>query len=153
MPTVDCGFPDIPEQDRSALLAEVGPTVPVQIGFDLGFDQSTNPAPDIPPDLFPALVDTGASANSIDADLAARLGLPVIDLDTEVSGSAGRHLADVYLARIHIPGLDRTISGRFTGIKLASGGQLHSAIIGRSFLKDFVLSYDGRTGEVSVSDD
>ena len=153
MPTVDCGFPEVPAQDRRSLLAEVGPTVPVRIGFDPGFDETESLNPDIPPDLFPALVDTGASANSIDADLAARLGLPVIDVDTAVSGSAGRHLADVYLAQVHIPGLDRTISGRFTGIRLAAGGQLHGAIIGRSFLRDFVLSYDGRTGEVSISDD
>lgn len=60
----------------------------MRIGFESGFDETESLNPDIPPDLFPALVDTGASANSIDADLAARLGLPGIDVDTAVSGSA-----------------------------------------------------------------
>ncbi len=98
------------------------------------------------------MVDTGASSNGIDADLALSLRLPVIDSDSEVAGSSGAHAADIYLAQIHIPELERTISGRFTGVRLAAGGQLHRAIIGRSFLKDFVLYYDGPTGEATISD-
>ena len=153
MPTIDCGFADFEPRERRLLLVEVGLTIPVQIGFDPGFDEITGADPILPSDLYPALVDTGASTNSIDADLAAALRLPVIYYNEEVSGSAGRHTADVYLAQVHIPELNRTISGRFVGVRLGAGGQLHQAILSRSFLQDFVLRYDGRTGRVTLSDD
>lgn len=153
MPTIDCGFEDFEEKERPSLLAQIGPTIPVQIGFDPGFDEFDETDPILPSELFPALVDTGASSNSIDAELASSLRLPVIYYDEEVSGSAGKHTADIYIAQIHIPELNRTISGQFVGVRLAAGGQLHRAIIGRSFLRDFVLRYDGRTGQVTLSDD
>ncbi len=153
MPTINCGFEDFEEEEQPSLLAQIGPTIPVQIGFDPGFGEFDTADPILPPDLFSALVDTGASSNSIDAELASDLRLPVIYYDEEVSGSAGKHKADIYLAQIHIPELDRTISGQFVGVRLAAGGQLHRAIIGRSFLRNFVLHYDGRTGKVTVSDD
>ncbi len=153
MPTIDCGFTNFEEWERPSLLMQVGPTFPVQIGFDPGFDEFIGMDPILPAELFPALVDTGASSNSIDATLAADLRLPVIYYDEEISGSAGKHTADIYLAQVHIPELNRTISGQFVGVRLADGGQLHRAIIGRSFLQDFVLHYNGRTGEVTISDD
>ena len=75
------------------------------------------------------------------------------EYDVPIAGSAGEHTGNVYLAQIYIPGLNRTIGGRFTGVNLAGGGQFQRAIIGRSFLQDFILHYDGRTGEVTISDD
>ena len=154
MPTIDCVSPDLPDRGvRRALLAEAGPTIPVQIGHDPGFDEYADLKPVVPPDLYPALVDTGASGNSIDNELAVALGLPVVEYAVTVSGSVGEHTTNVYLAHIHIAELSRTIAGRFTGVALAAGGQLHRAIIGRSFLQDFVLHYDGRTGLVTLSDD
>ena len=153
MATADCGFPDVPGDIRRTLLVEVGPTIPVAIGFDPGYDEFVDARPALPPDLYPALVDPGASGNSIDDDLAAGLRLPVIFYDLEISGSVGTHTVNIYLAQIYIPDLGRAIGGRFAGLHLAAGGQLHRAIIGRSFLSDFVLHYDGRTGEVTLSDD
>ncbi len=153
MSTADCSFPDVPEDSRSALLAEVGPTIPVQVGYDPGFDEFAEPKPVLPPDLYPALVDTGASGNSVDIQLAVQLRLPVYEYGVAISGSVGEHATDIYLAQIYIPELNRVIDGQFTGVNLAAGGQIHRAIIGRSFLRDFVLHYDGRTGEVTLSDD
>ena len=153
MATADCGFPDVPGDIRRALLVEVGPTIPVAIGFDPGYDEFADARPGLPPDLYLALVDPGASGNSIDDELATSLRLPVIFYDEEVFGSAGTHTVNIYLAQIYIPDLGRAIGGRFAGLHLAAGGQLHRAIIGRSFLSDFVLHYDGRTGEVTLSDD
>ena len=150
---VNCGFPDVSEDSRGPLLVEVGPAVPVQIGHDPGFDDAIEPLPLLPPDLYPALVDTGASGNSIDIELAARLRLPVYEYDVPIAGSVGENTANIYLAQIYIPGLNRTISGQFTSVNLAGGGQYHRAIIARSFLQDFVLHYDGRTGEATISDD
>ena len=143
----------MPESSRSITLVEIGPTIAVQIGYDPGFDGSVEPKPTLQPDLYPALVDTGASDNSIDNELAAQLRLPVLIYDVLISGSIGVHATNFYLAQIYVPELNRTITGRFTGVNLAAGGQFHRAIIGRSFLQDFALHYDGRAGEVTISDD
>lgn len=153
MSTANCGFPDVPEDTRSALLVEVGPSIPVQIGYDPGFDDATESMPMLPPDLYSALVDTGASGNSIDTALAVQLRLPVAVYDAVIAGSVGEHTTNIYLAQIYIPDLNLTIDGRFTGVNLSGGGQLHRAIIGRSFLQGFVLHYDGRTGEVTLGDE
>lgn len=153
MPAADCGFPDLPGDIRSKLLVEVGPTIPVEIGYDPGYDEFVDAKPALSPDLYPALVDTGASGNSVDDELAISLRLPIIYYEWEVSGSAGIHTVNVYLAQSYVPELTRTISGQFVGVHLAAGGQLHRAIIGRSFLSDFALFYDGRTGAVTLSDD
>ena len=152
MATADCGFPDLPGDIRRELLVQIGPTIPVEIGYDPGYDEFVDTKPILPPGLHSALIDTGASDNYVDDELAVSLRLPVIDNEGEISGSAGKHNVTVYLAQIHIPDLGRTISGRFDGVHLAAGGQSHQAIIGRSFLSDFVLLYDGRTGAVTLSD-
>jgi hypothetical protein len=41
--------------------------------------------------------------------------------------------------------------GRFLGVNLLAGGQQHRALIGRSFLVDKILIYDGRTGQVQIA--
>ena len=151
MATIDCGFPDLPEHRHQELLIDVGPTIPVEIGYDPGYNPSVDPKPKLPPTLYPALIDTGASDNSVDYQLAVRIGLPVIHYEQEISGSAGRHTVPVYLAHVHINEISHTISGRFTGVQLAAGGQMHAAILGRSFLSDFTLIYDGPTGTVTLS--
>ena len=153
MSTVNCGFPDVPEDSRRLLLVEVGPTVPVRIGYDPGFDETSGSEPILPPELHSVLVDTGANGNSIDIELAAQLRLPVYEYGVSIAGSVGEHTTDIYLAQIYIPDLNRTIGGQFTGVNLAGGNQLHRAIIGRSFLQDFTLHYDERTGEVTMSDE
>lgn len=153
MPTADCGFPEAPGDVRRTLLAEVGPTIPVAIGFDPGYDELVDARPALPPDLYPALIDAGASGNSIDDELAVSLRLPVICYKREISGSAGRHTVNIYLAQIYIPELGRAIGGRFAGVRLAAGGQWRQAVIGRSLLRDLALLYDGRIGEVTLSDD
>jgi hypothetical protein len=38
-------------------------------------------------------------------------------------------------------------------VDLKAGGQIHSALIGRTFLKHFKMVYDGRTGTVTLSRD
>ena len=56
----------------------------------------------------------------------------------------------MYLAHIYVPSLDMTINGRFGGVHLIAGGQRHSALIGRSFLMNFRMVYDGLTGTVEL---
>ena len=129
-----------------------GPTLQVDIGFDPAFDPSKPGVPVPGVKGLMALVDTGATESCIDSLLAASLQLPIVNRRA-VSGSAGSHMVNVYLSQVHIPALGRTIYGAFAGVDLAAGGQPHSALIGRTFLRHLTMTCEGRTGAVTVSDD
>ena len=95
-----------------------------------------------------ALVDTGASHSCIDSQLATQLQLPLVNV-TQISGVHGAGPANVYLAQIHITYLSHTVYGQFFGVNLV--GQRHAAIMGRAFLTEFTMTYDGATGTVTIS--
>jgi predicted aspartyl protease len=147
-----CGFDSGPQVAGADLLLLNGPTLLVNIGFDPDYkDPQTTPKPPAAGvSKLPALVDTGATECCIDNLLAATLKLPIVDRRL-VAGSAGSHLANVYLAQVHIVTLNYTIYGAFAGVDLAAGGQAHSALIGRTFLRNFTMTYEGRTGTVIIS--
>ena len=147
MPTTDCGFENSPIQ-----LASRGPTLLVEIGFDLTYKPDSDVRPNLPPAQYHALVDTGARMTCIDSDLAVGLNLPIVDRQN-VAGVLGAGRVNVYLAQIYVPGFLGTFSGRFFGAHLIAGGQPHSALIGRDFLRHFKMTYDGRTGAVTLSND
>ena len=130
-----CGFNSIPNGASGAeLLTTWGPTLFVNIGFDKNWNVAMSPTPPISGIInVQALVDTGAGESCIDDLLATQLNLPVID-KRPVSGSAGQHETKIYLAQIHIPSLQHTIYGSFAGVHLVAGGQVHQALIGRTFL-------------------
>ena len=146
----------LPESETGApapfLLWYIGPTLYVEIGYDAQYQAGQIDRPDLPSELFPALLDTGARESCIDTSLAQDLGLP-FEGQKLISGTYGTHLANVYLAQIYIPALDETISGEFYGITMAGGGFYQRALICRDFLLRCVLHYDGRTGEVTISND
>jgi predicted aspartyl protease len=157
MATVRCGFDDSPGVKGCDLLVFFGPTLLVQIGFDPTYDPTvtgTAPVkaaiPNLPPDALHALVDTGATESCIDSDLAMRLNLPVVDR-RQVAGVHGALEVNVHLAHVHIPSLNYTIHGAFSGVNLAAGGQAHRALIGRTFLQNFTMVYEGRTGTVTLT--
>ncbi len=147
-----CGFDSGPLGDGSALLVLNGPTLLVDIGFDPTYVSGTQAPPAAGIRGLPALVDTGAIESCIDNLLAVSLKLPVVDRRV-VSGSVGSHMANVYLAQVHVPSLKFTIFGAFAGVELAGGGQAHSALIGRTFFRYFTMTYEGRTGTVIISND
>ena len=47
--------------------------------------------------------------------------------------------------------LNFTIYGMFAGVHLVAGGQIHRALIGRTFLQHYTMVYEGRTGTVTIS--
>jgi predicted aspartyl protease len=146
-----CGFNSSPTSSGSELLMSLGPTIFVNIGFDSNYRISNPPVlPIAAIKNIEALVDTGASQCCIDNLLAVQLGLPLIDKQP-ISGSNGKHLANIYLAQIHIPTLGFTITGSFAGVDLEAGGQRHKALMGRTFLKNFTMIYEGKTGTVKIS--
>jgi hypothetical protein len=168
----DCGFPaDVPvvQPDGSTLVRRgwdllqiIGPGIMVEVGFEESmYAPGANTAAvaqsvmsgGLQPTILravPALIDTGAGDSCIDEDLANELGLPLVDKQV-CSGVGGEHELNLYLGHIRIPGLGQIRWGRFIGVKLASGGQRHRALIGRAQLVGMILIYDGRTGAVTLS--
>lgn len=150
LPTTNCGFRDGQEGSAQALLVQFGPTLAVQIGFDPDYSPGGVYLPKLPDTLWPALVDTGAMLSCIDSSLANLLRLPIVDR-IPLSGVGGKEEFNIHLAQIYVPSLQFTTYGEFAGVHLTSGGQRHYALIGRSFLKDFNMMYNGKTGAVTLS--
>jgi predicted aspartyl protease len=134
------------------MLSAHGPTLIVDIGFDLDFKPDVKP-PGIPKAGISgvhALVDTGASQCCIDSLLAIQLGLPIVDKQ-KIAGAGGGADVNMHLAQVHVPSLNWTIYGLFAGVHLQAGGQWHKALIGRTFLQSFTMVYEGKTGNVTLS--
>jgi hypothetical protein len=122
----------------------------VNIGFDRNFNPQAALAPPVPGIVdVQALVDSGASECCIDSLLASQLSLPIVDR-RQVSGVGGQHVVNMHMAQVHVPTLNFWIYGLFAGVNLAAGGQLHRALIGRTFLRHFTMIYEGRTGTVTI---
>ena len=146
-----CGFDAVPGgASGEQLLAHFGPTLIVDIGFDQNYDPKILTVPNLGLRGQQALVDTGASECCIDALVATQLGLPPVD-QRPISGVHGQRLVTFYLAQIYIPTLAFTMYGAFAGVDLLAGGQVHAALIGRSFLRVFTMIYEGTTGTVTLS--
>ena len=143
--TTSCGFENHPE-----LLVAYGPTLGVQVGFDGRFAPGRGMRPELPPDPYQALVDTGAAATCIDSELAARLGLPVVN-QQKVGSPLGAGSLYTHLAQLILPGIDAPFYGEFLGAHLAAGRQPYSILIGRDFLQYFIMSYNGVTGAVTIA--
>ena len=94
-------------------------------------------------------MDTGANASSIDSELAGELNLPVVDQQI-IAGVGGRHKVSMFLAQIHVPDLKHAINGKFAGIHLRKGGQMHDVLLGRDFLRGYVMIYDGVTNRATL---
>ena len=152
MREAQCGFSSATPGEGADLLLRYGPTLTVRIGFDPTYRSGSERIPNLHENGHPALVDTGATLSCIDSALAAVLQLPVVDREP-VSGVHGSEEVNVHLAQIHVPVLNWVIVGRFHGVHLTTGNQPHLALLGRRFLRDFTMSYDGSSGSVTISRD
>ena len=148
MPSVQAGFKSGKNGRTTAdLLVSLGPTLLVDVG--LKSRSSAGERPDLSEKKVRALIDTGAGGDCIDDDLARALGLRVTD-EGEISGVGGRNHAYIYTARVYVPGLDRLLFQPFTGVRLRAGDQWHKLILGRTFLRQHRLVYDGGSGQVEI---
>ena len=151
MPIIDVGFNDTDHLTGGDTLMWYGPTIWVDIGFDTNFNYGDGGGmPESGAERVPALVDTGAVQSCIDEPLAIDLGLPLVDRQL-ISGVSGPEERNVYLAHIASPQLGDFQWGRFTGVSLTDGDQAHRALIGRTFLQNKLLVYDGATGNVTIA--
>ena len=151
MPTTKCGFNSIIGGATGAeLLTTRGPTLFVNIGFDPDYNDRPTAPPQPGVTGVNALVDTGASVSCIDSILAAQLNLPTVDR-RYIASAHGAEKVNMHLAQIHVPSLRFTIYGTFAGVHLQAGGMVHQALIGRTFLQNVTMVYEGLTGTVSIS--
>lgn len=151
MPETKCGFVSSEIASGRDLLVTHGPTLLVDIGFDPKYDPAAlTTLPVLAATKLWAMVDTGATESCIDSDLAKKLGLPIVDR-RHIGGVSGLKEVSMHLAQVHIPALRFTLYGAFAGVDLIAGGQLHYALIGRTFLQHFRMTYDGSTGDVTLA--
>lgn len=145
MPLIEAGFSNKQGGSDLESLVKYGPTVQVIVGH-----LKTEGSPSKETETVNALVDTGASESCIDISIAKRLKLPAVDIQ-KISGVGGTKEHPVYMAHIVIPSLMITQYGRFTGVDLIAGGQPHSVLLGRTFLRDVIMIYDGLRGHVTIA--
>lgn len=131
------------------MLEQHGPMVSVHIGLDNSFHPSKANEQNLPATQVPALVDTGAYLSCIDWTIAEKLGLRVVDKE-KVGGVHGAQCVNIHLAQIYIPDLDFLMGGVFIGANLRAAG-LPPALLGRDFLRDFTMVYEGQTGTVRIT--
>ena len=141
MPTADFGFPGQPER-----LVLSGPTAAVQIGVGRDVVESTDARQHL------ALIDTGALDNCIDTDFARAIGLNPSEYVT-AAGVDGLFETEMYAAHVYVPALAHPVIGNFMGVRLLAGGLPYAVLLGRTFLRNFSMAYDGRTGTVTLTSD
>jgi len=93
-----------------------------------------------------ALIDTGASIAAIDNALAQRLGL-VQTGEGSVAGVTGVQTQPIYAAKIEAGGVTLD-PWRVLGSPLSSQG--FQVLLGRDFLEQTTLVYDGRAGSFTL---
>jgi hypothetical protein len=128
-------------------LQRLGPSIQVLAGFDPAFDwRRLGTMPTLPAVEWPALIDTGASRDAIDAALARDLSLPTIGKTTQ-QGIGGERRFDICRAHIIFPQFNIGVE------RLMLIAELRSApiIFGRPTLRNFRLVYDGASGFTSLT--
>ena len=118
------------------------------VGVHIGIPRSQSPL-----HRLPAIIDTGAQlAYYVDIETAQEIGLREIGGIRVPTGSvAGFEYTPAYLAQIHVEPLG--VSGRDVPLYGYNIRRLRGAfrfILGREFLKQFRMTYDGPTGSVQI---
>ena len=125
-------------------LVNIGPTVVVRVGLGRDvMDEGSEAREHL------ALVDTGALNNCIDHRFARALGLNSTG-HVRIAGVGGLFDTEMYAAHVYIPALDFLIVGRFMGVSL-HGEEGHAVLLGRAFLRNFTMTYDGPSGSVILA--
>jgi hypothetical protein len=92
-----------------------------------------------------ALFDTGSEWNLIENSIPAALHMMHID-DKWIRTANGLVLAPVYMGQLVISALTYTKLHRFIGVDIDAD----RVVLGRETLVDFILTYSGRSGKVTL---
>ena len=144
-PLAEAGFVTQDGKPDWASLEQYGPTLKVIVEYRESETASASKA-----ETVYALIDTGACESCIDSQLVQRLGLPVVDV-RQIAGVSGAKSHFVHMAHIIAPNLDITQYGAFTAVELAAGGQPHAVLLGRDFLRNTIMIYDGMRAQVTLA--
>ena len=96
-----------------------------------------------------ALIDTGASMDGIDLALAKMLKLRSFNTG-EVHTASDTILAPIFQVHLQIPEFQISGNIEMYGLKLSKAGLAYNVLLGRSFLRHFVMNYDGPNGRVDL---
>jgi predicted aspartyl protease len=98
-------------------------------------NQSSEPA------ALVGVIDTGASCICVDSRVARRLGLIASDRKLVQMADGRLETSTVYTARMKIPALDFNDYVQVNAVDMARPSD--RVLLGRSFLKDYIVNYDG----------
>jgi predicted aspartyl protease len=146
MKAVNCGWDGANKSHE--VLVFYGPLLKVNVGFDPTWTTALNAPPKLAVNDLDALIDTGSQESCIDSMLAVQLELPLVDRQ-RVCG-VGSMEVDVRAGQVYVPALKYTITGKFAAVPLKEHGHRQSVLLGRTFLRDCKLAYDGKTGKVTI---
>jgi predicted aspartyl protease len=132
-----------------ALLVRHGPSLKVDVGYDQNYVAGYGGFPKPDAEHLDALIDTGASDTFIDEALASDLKLPLIDR-ADVSTVRGVERVNIYLGQMRVVAADGIVIGKFAAVRLRSSGIDVDAVLGRTFLQNYVFLYDGTTGKATL---
>lgn len=127
-----------------------GPVVSVEIGIPSVLAQSFSTASQqIPqPQVVNALIDTGASATSVDQQILQSLGLQPVGQTTLATPSHVGTSAGVYAVRLSFPQHPAipVVADPIHVISCTLANQGIGALLGRDFLSSAILVYNGPGG-------
>ena len=92
-----------------------------------------------------ALIDTGASITAVDEDVVASLGIQPIG-QMKLSTPSQSRSSWLYAARLTCSGMAMPVPEILDIVGCTLQPQGFIALLGRNFLRNFVLVYDGRAG-------
>ena len=141
---IQCGYKN-PES-----LRDFGATVKIRIGLDSEFKTDGKDPPNISAVEYNGHIDTGATRSCIDFSLAKNLGLPFKKREVVYTPGGKAHL-DTYHAQVIISSMGVCIHGEFLGADFSASNDKCQALLGRDFLQDVNMVYNGITGSVTLS--
>ena len=94
-----------------------------------------------------ALIDTGADHGCIDEKVATDLGLRIVDRQ-KICGVGGERDHNFYLGSLFVQALESAFIGALIGVSL---DERTPVILGRDFLRDKLMFYDGKNGSIIVT--
>ena len=89
------------------------------------------------------IIDTGASVICVDARVVKRLGLVATNRRPVQMADGRIETSTIYAARMAIPALGFDDLVQVFAIAMQTERPISRVLIGRSFLKDYIVNYDG----------